>query len=415
MENTQLKKKFCDDTIFNEINKKFISLQDAEVKRNNVYLFQVISEVIEQMKLMNPLFKNTFKEIIFCGSFYKGTKVGHPNEFDLNIVMELPVIVNQIIYNATQAAYVQIKVEDNLFLFDKKIYHDFPDKSKRLLKKFITKSLLNPDKFREWIEGIISKVISELSTCSCEENNYFANIRLKKSGPAFTLIIDIPEVYDIIYVDLAPVLAFNISLFEGCLKKLDQLQEYRSKIWYAVPLPFKGTNERLFWRMSFCNQEKELLSKYGRMKPVIRQMKKLRDVQNWKSIASYYIETLFLNKLNELSYNLNRIPLTLFFYMMLKELYRACACHEITFFWDETYNLLEKISMIEMVNISSRLNNIIKNIEKNAMKDDFILAKYILTRNELTLLIDVFTSNIDNSSSEEDTENLQQSWSCVVL
>lgn len=38
MDNTQLNKYFSDDTVFNLINKMFITLQDSEVKRNNVYL-----------------------------------------------------------------------------------------------------------------------------------------------------------------------------------------------------------------------------------------------------------------------------------------------------------------------------------------------------------------------------------------
>ena len=32
-----------------------------------------------------------YKQIIYCGSFYKGTKIGEPNEFDLNIILEVPI------------------------------------------------------------------------------------------------------------------------------------------------------------------------------------------------------------------------------------------------------------------------------------------------------------------------------------
>lgn len=62
---------------------------------------------------------------------------------------------------------------------------------------------------------------------------------------------------------------------------------------------------------------------------------------------------------------------------MLKELCQACQQHEIPFFWDERYNLLGKIQDIEMFNIFSRLNNIIKIIEINIMTNKFILAEYI--------------------------------------
>lgn len=57
---------------------------------------QVVKTLIERMKSKDSLFEKVYKEIIFCGSFYKGTKVGHPNEFDLNIILELPIICNSI-------------------------------------------------------------------------------------------------------------------------------------------------------------------------------------------------------------------------------------------------------------------------------------------------------------------------------
>ena len=43
------------------------------------------------MKEENSLFRIMYKQIIYCGSFYKGTKIGEPNEFDLNIILEVPI------------------------------------------------------------------------------------------------------------------------------------------------------------------------------------------------------------------------------------------------------------------------------------------------------------------------------------
>ena len=142
-------------------------------------------------------------------------------------------------------------------------------------------------------------------------------------------------------------------------------------------------------------------------------MKKLRDMQNWKSIASYFIETLFLNTLNKLEMDLDKIPSTLLFYVMLKELRQACQQHKIPFFWDERYNLLGKIQDIEMFNIFSRVNNIIKIIEINIMTNKFILAEYILTKHEMELLIAKQSSPAYSPSSEEDKPQ-ENGWSCII-
>lgn len=48
------------------------------------------------MKLEDSLFEKVYQEIIFLGSFYKGTKVGKPNEFDLNVILKLPLNDKQI-------------------------------------------------------------------------------------------------------------------------------------------------------------------------------------------------------------------------------------------------------------------------------------------------------------------------------
>nr|XP_034191383.1 uncharacterized protein LOC117609317 isoform X1 [Osmia lignaria] len=425
MDNAQLKKCFSDDTVFNLINKMFITLQDSEIKRNNVYLELVVKTLIERMKSMNSLFEKAYKEIIFCGSFYKGTKVGHPNEFDLNIILKLPIICDSINFSQVEPAFIQILVKENSFASN---YNNLSNKEQRLLRTFMYNGFLNPDKFRQWVEGIISKVISELPRvgdkhCLEVKNvsaNFTTRIKVKKSGPAFTLMLNIPQENDEIHIDLVPALAFNIHLLNGYFKKLTELHGYQNKTCYAIPLPLKDINsDATHWRLSFCNQEKELLSKYGRIKPIIRQMKKLRDMQNWKSIASYFIETLFLNTLNKSEMDLDKIPSTLLFYMMLKELHQACEQHKIPFFWDDRYNLLGKIQHIEMFNISSRMNNIIKMIEKNIMTNKFILAEYILTKHEMELLIAkqslIHMSLPAYSSSNKGDEPQENGSICSIL
>lgn len=48
------------------------------------------------MKSEDSLFRKMYQEIIFCGSFYKGTKIEAANEFDLNVTLRLPINYNYI-------------------------------------------------------------------------------------------------------------------------------------------------------------------------------------------------------------------------------------------------------------------------------------------------------------------------------
>lgn len=63
-------------------------------------------------------------------------------------------------------------------------------------------------------------------------------------------------------------------------------------------------------------------------------------------------------------------------FQMLQELYYACDKHTLEFYWDKNYNLFSKISEREMYNITYRLKNIIKSIER-CSSDKFILASFI--------------------------------------
>ncbi|XP_076248421.1 cGAS-like receptor 1 [Calliopsis andreniformis] len=425
MQNTNIDKYLSDDTVFNIITKKFISLPSEKVERNNVYLTEVITTLINKMKLTDPLFAKAFKKIIFCGSFYKGTKVGRPNEFDLNIVLELPVPPSAITLSTTQPAFTKIQINMQAFNNTSSKYI-LSDKEKRLLHSLLINNYLNPDKFRSWIEGILSKIMSELPKngnwhvlISKNEFGTSRICRIKKSGPAFTVMLNIPNEEEIC-IDLAPALAFRQFNIIGSTAKINTIDKYRNKEWFAIPLPSFKSNfgkDDCYWRLSFYLQENEILAENGRVKTVIRLIKKMRDVQDWKSIASYFIETLFLNKLSDLRENLNKISMTLFFYRMLKELQHACIQGKIEYFWDPGYNLLRKISTRELDNIANRLKNIIQTIEKNIMLDKFILARYILTEEELELLKEEYNKRQNPQQIEnnvpDDTSVKSTRW-CIL-
>ncbi|CAK9828854.1 Cyclic GMP-AMP synthase-like receptor [Anthophora retusa] len=406
MENSELKKYLSNDEVIKTINKHFITLKDKEVERINVYLQQVMETLIERMKMKDSLFKKVYSKIIFCGSFYKGTKVEKPNEFDLNIILNLPMRYSCVNFYSTMPSFVQINVDHPLMHCVPK-YKNLTMNEKRSFNKLISHGNLNPNKFRHWIEGVIDKVIYELpkpNKLLIERgfNSYEVKIKVKKSGPAFTIILNLPYNVEEIHIDLVPALVFNTCMIEKYTTRFDELKNCRNKEWFAIPVPITNTNCYGIddhWRLSFCLQENEILRKCGSVKPVIRQMKKLRNVQKWKCIASYYIETLFLHKYKEL-HDLQTIPLTLFFFIMLKELYHACEQHKIKYFWNEKYNLLEKISEVRMSNIAYRLNNIIKHIEKDIMKDSFVLAKYILCPLELQVLQEKLNSTTKNENEE---------------
>lgn len=55
-----------------------------------VYMSQVFEKLTEAMQQESPLFKKMYRRILWAGSYYKKTRVGEPEEYDINLVMQLP-------------------------------------------------------------------------------------------------------------------------------------------------------------------------------------------------------------------------------------------------------------------------------------------------------------------------------------
>lgn len=99
----------------------------------------------------------------------------------------------------------------------------------RQFNKLIDNNFVNPNKFRYWIKGIIDKVMNKLQKDRDKyrlliNNSYTANIKKSESGPAITLIVNIPDRTEDINVDLAPSLPFDINVIQKYIPKFDELK-----------------------------------------------------------------------------------------------------------------------------------------------------------------------------------------------
>ncbi|XP_014485404.1 PREDICTED: uncharacterized protein LOC106749942, partial [Dinoponera quadriceps] len=370
----KIKKYLTNDTIFNEINKRYISLEPKDIRDTNVLLKTVLQELIKTMQMQNSLFKKTYNRIVWTGSFYKKTKVGSPDEFDLNLIIQLPFKkAKGMKFNTNLPGYTKIyDCEIDTLNMDSKALRD--------MMSFIDdQSYLNQEKFRRWFESVLSSAANNIVT---DKNNKINNytLKIKKSGPAFTLLLQISN--RSVSIDLVPVLAFSSRCYAPpCTRTYTQDCD---RYWFLVPKPLNnkkifGAEQNRYWRLSFYEFEKDILSKYGRAKPIIRHLKKLRDNQKWKCIASYYIETLCFHHLHIFETS-NKESSTFLFFTMLKKLYEAFCARCIEYYWDKNLDLLEKIAYGEMVNMEDNLFNIIKKIEKQIMEkpdDPFAIATYI--------------------------------------
>ncbi|XP_076276660.1 cGAS-like receptor 1 isoform X3 [Lasioglossum baleicum] len=415
MDENRLKDHLSNDKVLQLVHSKFIKLQMDEVAETRILLDQVVNDLIDRMKRQDPLFERLYNKIVFCGSFYKGTKISKPNEFDLNIILNLSkctVHPNNIHVSIILVQFIRIKIYFNQYtLYIMRLYiralHAFLQLSftqpafvkieisksyntpatkynmsaieKKKLNSLIVDGYLHPHRFRSWVEGVLECSIR--SKLPLEYDSKIRLITIRKGGPAFTLELEhLRRQGEQIHIDIVPALNFDTEIIVDSPVNFKEIQKYNNKEWFAVSVPkntINGSNDNLHWRQSFFYQEKEILQKNGRIKYIIRLMKKLRDNQKWANVASYFIETLSFNKLESIKEQLDRMPLTWLFYLMLKEMLHDFEKHMIPYFWDERYNLLLKIGEREMFNIECRLRRIIYDIKRKASTNPFVIAEQI--------------------------------------
>ncbi|RLU23970.1 hypothetical protein DMN91_004178 [Ooceraea biroi] len=190
-----------------------------------------------------------------------------------------------------------------------------------------------------------------------------------------------------------------------------RVQKFPNRYWFAVPKPLNndrgyfGVEEYRYWRMSFYEYEKDILSCNGRAKPIIRHLKKFRDTQQWKSISSYYIETLCLQEL-DIFQNSDRVSCTSLFFTMLEKLSIVFHDRKLNSYWTNNLNLLDNISDAEFQNMEGRLNNIIKDIKRNIRDDPYVIARHVLNNAEFDML------HIQESEPESESSNQSR---CVII
>jgi len=97
------------------------------------------------------------------------------------------------------------------------------------------------------------------------------------------------------------------------------------------------------------------------MKPVIKFMKLLRDLQNWPNLSSYYIKTMFM--LEQVTHDSDfwRNGLGYLFMHMLGRLEEYLQAEKIPFFWDERSNLISHPAEIQ--NILGRVKYLKRQLE----------------------------------------------------
>jgi len=253
-----------------DILQKHIALSKDDTKTARSIVKNIIcTDFISHMKNSDKTFAALYRSVYYTGSFYQGLKIIHPNEFDLNLVLNI---------KPRHFRLITYKDADVPHGFAKYLLHEDNENPEA---KFICNGYLSPKKLRDWFKGVFTKAFDKLNTDN-EHDNYMLvkEFKYTESGPAMTIRIILKDSGDEICVDLVPVVPV---VKNDCV--------------YLVPK--LHPRDDLLWRLSYPNVELKILKDKSGPKSVIKYLKLLYHNSTLQKLCSYYIKTLVMLDVDE--------------------------------------------------------------------------------------------------------------------
>ncbi|KAG0439596.1 hypothetical protein HPB47_016588 [Ixodes persulcatus] len=268
---------------------------NKEVTATNVAILKtLLDDICNQMKQKDPLFDLLFNRLEYTGSYYDGLRTKKADEFDINLVLNLPFKKDEftvsdgcpgyVCYNVSQAAEHRLLRKGDM-------------KWVPLLLKWIdAEKRLVPDRVKRWLQSVFDRFLRTyiVPSGSCSSVD---KIQPSQHGPAKTFYIILKNGLQI-DVDLVPVIEFCYPSWPEGIQKKDWMANMFSKDrnWFLIPKP--PTPNSHLWRLHFPNIEKKLIKDYGCVKPIIRLLKAMRDSYKW-NLSSYSLKTFVMSQLVE--------------------------------------------------------------------------------------------------------------------
>ncbi|XP_044252321.1 cyclic GMP-AMP synthase-like [Tribolium madens] len=368
------------ENILTDINRRFISLPEEDVRGNKQILESVLRTFVDVMKTQDPLFEALFRRVFYGGSFYDGLRVGKPVEFDLDLLLHIPTYAQPTLQESNIPGFVWLKLNNLdgwLRQPEGRVYKDFR-------KKFLDNcDFLDTGKTLKWMESLVQKTLNKLPWGNVTNEIGTFCIKWRKGGPAMTLEIFHSSGGKIMDVDLVACFIFGGDKWPINGYRSNPCPSTKPEFFIVPKKPSQQVNPQgRYWRLSFQEQERVLIDNKNRLKPAVKLIKKLKETTH-PNIASYYIKTVFLHIIAQKDHSFWNKPLNEVFMTTLREYREFIAEGEIPYYWCRNNNLIGHIDAATLFNISNRIGYIIRDIENNPMT----VAKHLLTKDEYQMYI----------------------------
>lgn len=354
--------------LLNEVS-KFIHLTNGKVGQ---IVNELVDIILNKVKAKDTLFCRLFSEKLICGSYRDQIKINEPDEFDLNILLNLSkakVVKNE----ENHPGFV--KVDLSAYKCDENF--------KSFLQRFTNRRcFLLVSNLQSWFESCISRV--KIHNSVIELRSYKFYVKVRKAGPAHTISFETQEAASDPY--LTTGFRFSVDLVPGIQFDRD---DWPSEIapdrdnykWVAIPKPLNGSGnaEHLLFVPSYSVQESHIMLAKNSKKNALRLIKKIRDRKNIQNLKSYFIKTVFLWKSKRKGSKFWDRSIDVIVKKMLNMLRRRLKRRVLKFYWHRKFNMLEKFSPTQIDTMRMQIESAIRQFRSyrntNMLFDLFLTDK----------------------------------------
>ncbi|XP_037271212.2 cyclic GMP-AMP synthase-like receptor isoform X1 [Rhipicephalus microplus] len=267
-----------------------LSEDTSITKRNQRILREVLDCLCVQMK-SDLLFARIFNRLTYTGSSFEGLRIRQADEFDINLVMKLPIQEGEFKIVAERPGHVSYMLT---MACKERLKKTMDGREMHCLFKLFTTDLkFMPTWWREWFQSVVDKALKNFTPPCAEDGSQRFTVHQRASGPARTLFVYLPD-HSRINIDLVPVLEYIFKQLPAEVPRhgwFNELLRKGEKRWLMVPKPPKDDDH--LWRIHFPYAERKLMKDLECIKPTIRLIKALRDKHKW-ALASYSVKTVVM-------------------------------------------------------------------------------------------------------------------------
>ncbi|KAL4704904.1 hypothetical protein ACJJTC_018521, partial [Scirpophaga incertulas] len=273
------------NSLLEDIYVRYVGLRQEDKPKYYKIFNTILFGLHENMKAADKYYRHYSGAVHYAGSYFDRIRIKKPDEFDMDVVISLPLNYNEnpmeveksdIVIKPQEAGYVQLKMGQQ---FKEMPFKSDWETNQTAYRWADLAFYLQRSEFIYWFQGVVKRALNLFSSDNRGNHVHMVDgeeyeIRTSTAGPAITLKIRkrYPSSFKV-DIDLVPVLRLPRARWPPGPGYARVPERCRSGYWHVAPKPNKhvpphSVDHARSWRISLHLQEHEMMYNLNNLKKV---------------------------------------------------------------------------------------------------------------------------------------------------